>query len=155
MGRLENRIALITGVASGIGSATALRFAEEGALIAGLDVNAPGGPAWENICATAKDCRFYAADVSNEVEVRSAVAAAAEKFGRIDVLVNSAGVASAGAAADVAVEEWDRIMNVNLRGSFLAAKYVLQIMLQQHSGSIVHIASIEGIEGFSGQVAYG
>ena len=155
MGRLENRIALITGVASGIGSATALRFAEEGALIAGLDLNAPGGPAWKKICATAKDCSFYAADVSNETEVQSAVAAAAEKFGRIDVLINSAGVASAGATGDVTVEEWDRVMNINLRGSFLVAKYVAHIMLQQQSGSIVHIASIEGLEGFSGQVVYG
>ena len=155
MGRLENKVALITGVTSGIGSATAQRFAEEGALIAGLDLNTPGGSAWEKICATAKDCSFYTVDVSNEMDVRSAVAAAVEKFGRIDVLVNSAGVASAGATEDVTVEEWDRTMNINLKGSFLVAKHVARIMLKQQSGSIVHIASIEGLEGFSGQVVYG
>lgn len=155
MGRLENKVALITGVASGIGLATAQRFAEEGALIAGLDLNTPGGPAWEKIRATAKGCSFYTADVSNEKDVKSAVAAAKKKFGRIDVLVNCAGVPSVGTAEDTTMEEWDRIMNINLKGSFLVAKYVARIMLKQQSGSIVHIASIEGLEGFSGQVVYG
>jgi NAD(P)-dependent dehydrogenase (short-subunit alcohol dehydrogenase family) len=86
--------------------------------------------------------------------VAAAVAAVAARHGRIDVLVNAAGVAGGGAVHGLAVEEWDRVLDVNLKGTFLVCKHVLQHMLEQRSGSIVNLASIEGLEGFEGGSAY-
>jgi NAD(P)-dependent dehydrogenase (short-subunit alcohol dehydrogenase family) len=82
------------------------------------------------------------------------VSAAKDRFGRIDILVNSAGVAGGGPVHLVSVEEWDRVVDVNLKGTFLVCKHVLPIMLEQGSGSIINIASIEGLEGSEGGSAY-
>lgn len=154
MGRLDNKVALITGAASGIGLSTAKRFAEEGALIAGFDLNEPHAD-WKAVSELSKECHFYTGDVAKESAVEAAVAEVKAQFGRIDVLVNGTGVASFGATQDVTEEEWDRVMNINLKGSFLFAKHVSRIMLEQQSGSIVHIASIEGLTGLNAQITYG
>ncbi len=155
MGRLENKIAVITGAASGIGSATAQRFVEEGATIAALDLVTPEGEAWDSICATAPESDSFIVDVTKEPSIEEAVRAVITKYGRIDVLVNGAGVSSGGATEDITEEEWDRVMDINLKGSFFVAKHVVRQMIKQSSGSIVHIASIEGLDGLSGQLAYG
>ena len=86
--------------------------------------------------------------------MEAAVAQVAQRHGRIDVLVNAAGVAGGGAVHALAAEEWDRVLEVNLKGTFLVCKHVLQRMLEQRSGSIVNLASIEGLEGFEGGSAY-
>jgi NAD(P)-dependent dehydrogenase (short-subunit alcohol dehydrogenase family) len=147
-------VAFITGAASGIGSACALRFAEEGATIAGFDLGADGDERWRETVAAAPRSTLRAGDVRDDAALAAAVADAKERFGRIDVLLNSAGVAGGGPVHLIDAAEFDRVMDVNLKGTFLACRHVLPVMLAQGSGSIVNIASIEGIEGFEGGSAY-
>ena len=154
MSRLKNKVALISGAASGIGNATALRFAQEGATVVGFDLN-PAGEAWQATASCAVDNDFLTGDVTSEADVISAVEQTTARFGRIDILVNAAGVSSYGDTTDVEEDEWNRVMNINLKGSFLFAKHAAKPMLQQKSGSIVHIASIEGMIGLNGQITYG
>ncbi len=151
---LSGRVALITGAASGIGLATAERFVAENVTVAGLD-SSPMPKGWPGSGALSEGL-FRQCDVRDESALRDAVASVLESCPRIDVLVNAAGVSSGGPSEDVLEEEWDRVLDINLKGSFLAAKQVLrQAMLPQGSGNIVNIASIEGLEGLTSQAAYG
>ena len=154
MSRLKDKVALISGAASGIGRTTALRFAEEGATVVGFDLN-PASEDWQAVVSCAADSYFITGNVTSEADVISAVEQVAGKFGRIDILVNAAGVASYGATTDVEEEEWDRVMNINVKGCFLFAKHAARVMQKQASSSIVHIASIEGMIGLNGQITYG
>jgi meso-butanediol dehydrogenase/(S,S)-butanediol dehydrogenase/diacetyl reductase len=155
VGRLQDRVALITGAASGIGAACARRFAEEGATIAGLDLQKPIDDGWDRVLVSAPESSFRdGLDVRNEDDVAAAVSAVADRYGRIDVLVNAAGVGGGAPAHQLPVEEWDRVVDINLKGSFLTAKHVLQRMVEQGSGSIVHLASVEGLEGMSSSLPY-
>lgn len=154
MARLDGRVALITGAASGIGAATAARFAAEGAAIIGLDLVKPADDGWTTVAGAARGAIFAAADVRDEAAVKAAVDAGVAQFGRIDVLVNAAGVVGFGSAHTLEVAEFERVLDINLKGSFLVAKHVLPGMIERRSGSIVHIASVEGLVGISGQLAY-
>ena len=154
MGRLDDRVALITGAASGIGAACALRFAEEGARVAGIDVAQPEPATWKRVSAAAPAESFHIADVRDEGAIAAAVAEIAERFGRIDVLLNSAGTGGGGPVHMISTEEWDRVVDINLKGTFLVCKFVLPRMLEQQSGNVINIASVEGIEGFEGGSAY-
>jgi NAD(P)-dependent dehydrogenase (short-subunit alcohol dehydrogenase family) len=154
MGRLEGKVALVTGAASGIGAACALRFAEEGAAVAGLDLAEPDGGDWAEAATRAPAARFQVADVRDEPAVAAAVAAVRDGLGRIDVLVNSAGVAGGGRVHLMEVADWERVLDVNLKGTFLVSRHVVPVMLEQGSGSIIHLASVEGLEGFEGGSAY-
>ena len=157
MGRLDGKVAFVTGAASGIGAATALRCAQEGAAIAGMDLNPAKGDAaadWEAACDAAPDSWFDTGDVRDAARLTALVAAAREKLGRIDVLVNAAGVAGGGMIHLLEEQAWDETVDINLKGTFLASKAVLPVMIEQQSGSIVNIASVEGIEGFLGGSAY-
>jgi NAD(P)-dependent dehydrogenase (short-subunit alcohol dehydrogenase family) len=154
MARLEGSVALITGIASGIGAACAGRFAREGARIAGLDVQKPPDAVWRSVVGSAPDAFFQEADVRDEGAIERAVAAAAERFGRIDSLVHAAGVHGIGGVDSLEAAEWDRVVDVNLKGSFLVAKHVVRRMLARRAGSIVLLASIEGLEGMPQQAAY-
>lgn len=154
-GRLAGRLAAVTGAASGIGAACARRFAEEGATVAGLDLQKPVDDTWERVRELAPDSDFRdGLDVREEPAVEAAIAGVVERHGRIDVLVNAAGVGGGGLAHELPVEEWDRIVDVNLKGSFLVAKHVLGQMVRQGSGSVVNLASVEGLEGISGSLPY-
>src|SRR5450631_627400 len=140
--RLQDKVALVTGAASGIGAACVARFAAEGASIAGLDLqDQPAGSAAGG---------WWTADVRDEATVEQAVSEVAEQLGRIDVLVNAAGVLSIGAADEMDREEWDRVLGINLTGTWLVSKHVVRRMAAHGSGSIVNLASIEGLIGFSG-----
>lgn len=154
MSRLKDKVALISGAASGIGMSCALRFAQEGATVVGFDLNAPGDE-WQAVASAAAGSHFVTGDVVNEADVIAAVEEATQECGRIDILVNAAGVSSYGATTDVEEAEWDRVMNINLKGSFFFAKHAARVMQEQQSGSIVHIASIEGMVGLNGQISYG
>ncbi|WP_436772609.1 SDR family NAD(P)-dependent oxidoreductase [Yinghuangia sp. YIM S09857] len=146
-GRLHGRVALVTGGASGLGLACVERFTVEGATVIGLDLGKPeedfpgrGG--------------LVEADVRDESAVAAAVEAIAAEHGRLDVLVNSAGVSGGGVVHALDTAEWDRIVDVNLKGTFLAAKHALRVMIGQQSGSIINIASVEGLQGTEGGSAY-
>jgi meso-butanediol dehydrogenase / (S,S)-butanediol dehydrogenase / diacetyl reductase len=144
--RLTGKRALVTGAASGIGAACARRFADEGATVTGLDLSAQpeGSP-----------CTGWVhADVADEAAVVAAVGEAIDGLGGIDVLVNAAGVLSVGGADTLDVAEWDRVIGINLKGTWLVSKHVVPHMEAAGGGSIIHLASVEGLEGFSGQTAY-
>ncbi|MFN8034692.1 MAG: SDR family NAD(P)-dependent oxidoreductase [Acidimicrobiia bacterium] len=144
--RITGRTALVTGAASGIGRACARRFHQEGARVIGLDLAAGDDPAVE---------RWLVADVADEAAVAGAVQAAHETLGNFDILVNAAGVGGAATAGDLDEAEWDRIVGVNLKGTWLVSKHVVNHMVRDvRGGSIVNLASIEGVEAFQGQTAY-
>jgi NAD(P)-dependent dehydrogenase (short-subunit alcohol dehydrogenase family) len=152
--RLADRVALVTGSASGIGSACALRFAQEGATLVGFDTSAEADERWREAARLASAAHAAVVDVRDEGSVAAAVEEVKRRFGRVDVLVNSAGVASGGPVHLVPVEEWERVIGINLKGTFLLCKHVLPLMMQQRRGSIVNIASIEGLEGSEGGSSY-
>jgi NAD(P)-dependent dehydrogenase (short-subunit alcohol dehydrogenase family) len=141
MTRLAQKVAVVTGAASGIGRACVERFVEEGATAVGIDLAKSGEPS-------------YAVDVRDETAVAATIEAIAQRFGRIDIVVNAAGVAGGGPVHLLPAEEWDRVLDVNLKGTFLVAKHAIAVMLRERSGSIVNIASVEGIEGTEGGSAY-
>jgi meso-butanediol dehydrogenase / (S,S)-butanediol dehydrogenase / diacetyl reductase len=145
-GRLIGKRALITGVSSGIGAACARLFTREGARVSGLDV---GKPPLDLALVS-----FHEADVREEAQVKESVEATLEALGGIDVLVNAAGVAGGGPAHLCELAEWRRVLDVNLTGTFLVSKHVLTPMLAQKSGSIVNLASVEGLEGGEAMSAY-
>jgi NAD(P)-dependent dehydrogenase (short-subunit alcohol dehydrogenase family) len=139
MGRLDGRVALVTGGASGIGAACAERFAAEGAEVITLDLAGDVG---------------QLVDVTDETAVSAAVDLVVGRHGRLDVVVNSAGVAGGGPVHLLDRKEWDRVIGVNLTGTFLVCKHALRPMLDQGSGSIINVASVEGIEGTEGGSTY-
>jgi NAD(P)-dependent dehydrogenase (short-subunit alcohol dehydrogenase family) len=153
-GRLEGKVAFITGAASGIGAAVALRFAQEGAELAGFDLQQARTGDWLQAEKLAPGALFAQGDVRDVAAIEAAVAAASKRFGRIDLLVNSAGVGGGGAVHMIDEAAWDRVVDINLKGTWLVSKAVIPSMLAQGGGSIVNLASIEGLEGFEGGSAY-
>ncbi len=147
-------MAWVTGAASGIGAACALRFAQEGARLVGFDVQEASAGDWSEAEKIAPEAIFCSGDVRSDADLVAAVEEARQRFGRIDVLVNSAGVAGGGPVHLIEPDEWDRVMDVNLKGTFLACRRVLPLMLEQGRGSIVNLASVEGIEGFEAGSVY-
>jgi NAD(P)-dependent dehydrogenase (short-subunit alcohol dehydrogenase family) len=150
MGRLQDKVAFVTGAASGIGAATARRFAEEGARVFGFDVQKADGGDWQKAVDVAPGHHFVTGDVRDDAGLAAAVAECKERL----VLMNSAGVGSGGPVHRIPIEEWDRCIDINLKGTFLASRNVLPGMLEQGSGNIINVASVEGIEGFEGGSAY-
>jgi len=157
-GRLEGKVVLVTGAASGIGLATVVRCLADGARVVGSDRREPDAAA--PAPAGRERYRFVRSDVTSEAEVEAAVAATVEAFGRLDGAVNAAGIAGGGPVhlLDTA-SGWDPVLDVNLKGTFLVAKHTVKQMLAQQPvdgerGSLVTIASIEGLEGTAGGSAY-
>ena len=152
MGRLEGKVTVVSGAGSGIGFACAQRFAEEGAAVVGCDLNESAD--WDRVAAAAKGSQFHVVDVRDEAAQADLAAQALKEFGRIDVLVTAAGVAGGGPVHLLPLEEWQRVQDVNLTGTFLSAKAVLPAMIEQRSGSIITVASVEGLEGGEGASTY-
>jgi len=142
-GRLEGRVAIVTGAAEGQGAGVARRFAAEGARVALLDVAEEAGrKTADAIDAAGGEGLFQRCDVADAEQVEAAVAAAVERFGGLDVLYNNAAVIRYGRKiADLPVEEWDHVIGVNLRGPFLCAKYALPHLVARGGGSIVNLSS--------------
>ena len=155
MGRLDGKVALVTGSAQGIGQAIAIKLAREGADLALCDLETD----WlkETTDAAAGEgvrVAGFAADVSDGQAARTAVKGALESLGRIDILVNNAGITRDGFLARMSEEDWNRVLAINLTGTFLFTKAVARSMMKQKSGVIVNIASIIGLMGNAGQCNY-
>lgn len=147
MSRLENKLVIITGMAAGIGKASALLFAKEGATVIGADINESGGI--EVIAKIKKNGGrgyFIKADVSRESEVKE-VFRKAQEIGRIDVLFNNAGIEVVKGLTETSEEEWDRCIDVNLKSVFLCCKNAIPIMQEQGKGVIINTASVAGLVG--------
>lgn len=153
--RLEGKVALITGGTSGIGAATALLFAKEGAAVAITGRNADrGARVVREIEAAGASALFCRADVRSADECRETVARTLERFGRIDVLYNNAGVFHPNDVVDCTEQEWDETIDSSLKGAFLMSKYALPSMIERGSGSIIHCSSGWGIDGGDRAAAY-
>jgi 3-oxoacyl-[acyl-carrier protein] reductase len=142
-GKLEGRVALITGAASGIGAGIAAAFAGEGADIAVVDVvdEQRAQPVLTQVEERGRAAMYVRADVSDEASVQSAADQVLRRFGRVDVLVNNAGIFTESLLEDLPVADWDRVMGVNLRGTFLWTRALLGQMLERGDGRIINIAS--------------
>ncbi len=155
-GRLDNKIALVTGAGSGIGRATALVFAREGAKVVVSDIVVEGGQETvQQIEAAGGEAIFVKADVSQAADVETLVAKTVETYGRLDCAFNNAGIeGSVKPTIDCTEEEFDRTIAVNLTGVWLCMKYEIQQMLSQGGGTIVNTASAAGLVGFPGLPDY-
>ena len=141
MGRLEGKVAIVTGAASGIGFACAARFAEEGAVVVGTDASEVPS-SWQQIEKSAPAASFHQLDVRDGAAQKEIAEQAKQAHGRIDVLVTAAGVAGGGPVHLASEEAWDQTLDINLKGTFLSVQSVLPAMLEQRSGSIITIASL-------------
>ena len=143
--KLKNKVAIITGSARGIGKATALRFAQEGAMVVVNDVDLEEAKeVVSQINSQQEKAVAVKADVSDEKEVEKMVEVVYSKFGRIDILVNNAGIIKRGSIEDHSYEDWDKVIAVNLRGTYNCAKAVVPIMKNQRYGKIINVSSVAG-----------
>jgi 3-oxoacyl-[acyl-carrier protein] reductase len=153
--RLQNKVSLITGAAQGIGLATALKFAAEGAIVIVCDLKADSVEQAVAQCrALGADAHGFAVNVTDRAQVDKVVAQVMQQFGRIDVLVNNAGITMDARLQKMTLEQFDRVIDVNLRGVFHCAQAVADTMVAQGSGVILNASSVVGIYGNFGQTNY-
>lgn len=154
-GRIEGKVALITGGGSGIGEATAIRFSEEGAKVVVVDINAASAKrVADNINASGGQASAFTADVADEAATKAMIKHAVDTYGRLDILHNNATALEVGAVKDLTLEGWNKTLAVNVTAPFLATKHALPIMIAQGGGAIVNTASISGTGGDYGMSAY-
>ena len=151
--KVRNEVAVVTGAARGIGRRTALTLAEEGYRIAANDLEAPGETVGE-LRAAGTEALSIPGDVSDEAAVRGMVERVLENLGRVDVLVNNAGISAIVPAEETTLADWNRTIAVNLTGPFLTCREFGKVMLGQGSGSIVNVSSVAGLLGVSDRTAY-
>ena len=155
MFELNDKVAMVTGAARGLGQAIAVKLAEAGADIALCDLNAE----WleetaGKVKALGRKVECYGVNVAEGSSVIEGVKAIEKDFGRIDILVNNAGITKDGLLMRMSEEDWDAVLNVNLKGVFLCTKAAMRGMMKQRSGTIVNIASVIGLMGNAGQANY-
>jgi NAD(P)-dependent dehydrogenase (short-subunit alcohol dehydrogenase family) len=157
MGKLAGKVAVITGAASGIGEATALLFGDEGASVVVADRDEfRGEQVAETIRGRGAQVLFAKTDVSKPEDVQAMIRAAVEAYGRLDVIFNNAGIEGEmnKPTADCTLENWQRVIEINLTGVFLGMKFAIPEMLKNGGGSIINNASVAGLVGFAGIPAY-
>lgn len=156
VGKLKGKVALVTGAASGIGRATAIAFSREGAKVVVADILVEGGE--ETVRMTKKaggEAIFVKTDVSKAADVEKLIKETVKTYGRLDYAHNNAGIEGITAStADCTEENWDRTVNINLKGVWLSMKYEIPQMLKQGGGVIVNTSSVAGLVGFQGSPAY-
>ena len=150
---LEGKTALITGAARGIGKAIALKFAEEGANIAFTDLEI-NGETEQEIAAKGVKAKSYASDASDFAQTEEIVNQVKAEFGSIDILVNNAGITKDGLMLRMTEEQWDRVINVNLKSAFNFIHACVPVMMRQREGIIINMASVVGVHGNAGQANY-
>jgi len=155
-GRLQGKVALVTGGGSGIGRASALTFAREGAKVVISDIVVAGGEETVRMVkAVGGEATFVKADVSKAAEVEALMKKVVETYGRLDCAFNNAGIeGEIKPTAECSEENWDRTLAVNLKGVWLCMKYEVPVMLKQGGGAIVNTSSVAGLVGFQGLPAY-
>jgi len=151
---LNDKVAIVTGSGRGIGRAIALKLAENGATVVVNDIDRSAQAMASEIQATGKKSLAVTADITSSADVAKMVDAAMDAFGKIDILVNNAGINRDQLLMRMSEEDWDRVLDVDLKSVFLCTKAVLRPMLKQHRGRIVSIASIVGLAGNPGQANY-
>ena len=153
--RLQGRVAIVTGGTSGIGRATALLFAEEGAkvVVAGRDVHRGAGVV-DQIKAIGGAAFFVRTDVSKSVDVEKLIEQTIKGYGRIDILFNNASISPVGNALDTSEETWDDVLSVNLKGTFLCTKEALPHMIEAGGGVVINTASVNSFTAMTNEVAY-
>ena len=156
MMRFENQVAIVTGAGRGIGHAIAVRLASEGARVASVSrTEANAQKTADEINAARTDAaKAYSVDVSDHAAVQAAGAQILEDFGRVDILVNNAGVTRDGLSMRMSVEDWDTVLNTNLKGAFNFVQAIQRSMIKQRSGRIINISSVIGLIGNAGQANY-
>jgi 3-oxoacyl-[acyl-carrier protein] reductase len=151
---LAEKVAVVTGGSRGIGQAVATRLSEAGAHVAVIDIDEAGAIDTASGLAAAGNSMGLGADVSNSEQIKAALEEAESKLGPIDVLVNNAGLTRDGLLIRMSEDDWDLVIDVNLKGPFLATKLVGQKMMKRRSGRIINVASVVGIVGNPGQANY-
>jgi 3-oxoacyl-[acyl-carrier protein] reductase len=155
MMRFKDEVVMVTGSSQGIGKEIAKGFAEEGAMVAIIDVNAESAEATKNeFVEKGLKAESFACDVTNLQNVEEIVTKILDKYKRVDILVNNAGITKDNLLLRMSENDWDAVVNVNLRGPFICTKVVTKAMMKARKGRIVNIASIIGIRGNAGQANY-
>jgi NAD(P)-dependent dehydrogenase (short-subunit alcohol dehydrogenase family) len=153
--RLTGKAAIVTGGASGIGRATVLRFVAEGCRVVVADVDEGRGMAVvEGITAKGGDSVFFRHDVTSEADWERLAERTMSTYGRVDVLFNNAGIELAKSLADTSLEDWERVMSVNVTGPFLGMKHIVPLMVRQGGGSVINMSSSSGLVGCGCFMAY-
>ena len=154
--KFENQVAVITGAGRGIGHAIAVRLARDGARVASVSrTEANARKTADEINASRENsAKAYAVDVADHAAVQKICAGILEDFGRVDILVNNAGVTRDGLSMRMPVEDWDTVMNTNLKGAFNFVQALMRPMIKQRSGRIINISSVIGLIGNAGQTNY-
>jgi NAD(P)-dependent dehydrogenase (short-subunit alcohol dehydrogenase family) len=155
MGRLSGKVAIVTGSAMGIGKATVIALAQAGAQVTLSDINDEmGAAAVEEITTAGSDVFFQHANVGVTADMERLIAVTVERRGRLDIMVNNAGVAIPGSVADISEDDWNTLINIHLNGTWRGMKFAIPQMIKNGGGSIVNISSVQALMGFEGWAGY-